>query len=131
MLGLPHPQADVLALLSSNKPTTAVPKLGPAPLPAGKSKIRSGVSVPAHLKARDALAGVHDWDELDDPSAAPRKQRRYENGEDAEAGFLFSSDDEGNGERDAAEAGGEWVSGRSSGGESDLEIEPPITVELE
>jgi hypothetical protein len=121
-------QADVLALL--NNPVNAAPKLDRVP---GK-KIRSGVSVPEHLKAADSLStAVDDWDDLEDPESAARQTRGGVSARNLDSGsFLFSSDEED--EEDDADdqavetRGGGWKSDEE---ESDLEIEPPVTVELE
>ena len=111
-----------------NNPVNAAPKLGPLP---GK-KVRSGVRIPDHLRAKDSLSvAPDDWDDLEDPEeqARARKAGSTSNYE-KDSGFLFSSDDEDDdgdvGEEEERHEKHGW---RSE--ESDLEIEPPVTVELE
>lgn len=95
----------------------------------GKKKIRSGVVVPDALKKRDALETADDWDELDIQEAVKRSNSSLHtdatDSKQDSGGFLFSSDEEDNGEY----GGGEHNT--RSDDDSDLEIEAPVSIEMD
>lgn len=121
-----HESIQLQALQILTDPSKAAPKLSGYKLD-GK-KVRSGVSIPTNLLSKDVdTVAMDEWDELEVEEQPIRRTKKAHDGGRNSNSFLFSDDEDdsasGTGEVGAADDG--------ASSDDDLEIEAPITIDMD